>query len=128
MDKTPIDETPLPRIRRNVSKLSPKILTVANPMLMKSHLPYFPGKLRPHFMREPALDALGAALNCLVRRRRQQDMQMFGHHREAMQLITPLFPIVEERVDQQFGMFCYNKQRSPLIRRCRKCVSFHFGS
>jgi hypothetical protein len=25
-------------------------------------------------------------------------------------------------------MFCYNKQRSPLIRRCRKCVSFHFGS
>src|ERR1035438_10462885 len=105
MHKSPIDQPPLPRIRSNIAKLSLKIFSVANPMLMEAGLPNFTGKLRAHFMRETALDALGAALDCLVRRRRQQDVQMFRNHGKSVQLIAPLIPIMEERLDHQLGMF-----------------------
>jgi hypothetical protein len=65
MNKIPIYETPLPRIGRNIPELSLEILTIANPMLMESHLPNLAMKLRPHLMRKAALDALGTPLNRL---------------------------------------------------------------
>jgi len=108
--KTPIHETPLLRIRRNIAKLSPKILAVANPMLMESHLPNFAMELRPHLMRESALDALCAPLNRLVRRRSKQNVQMLRHHNEAMQLVASLIPVVEKRLDQQLGIYRSNKE------------------
>jgi hypothetical protein len=74
MHGCPIDEPPLFRIRRNVAELPPEILAIANPMLMESHLPHFTTKLRPQFMGEPALDALGATLDGLVWSRSQQNM------------------------------------------------------
>src|ERR1700739_633923 len=101
MHKSPLNKPPLPRIRRNIAKLSPKILPVSNPMLMESHLPDLASKLRAHLMRKSALDALRAPLNCLVLRRRQQDVQMFRHYNESMQKIAPLTSIVEERLKQQ---------------------------
>ena len=64
--KTPIDQTPLLRIRGNIPKLSPKILPVANAMLVESNLPDFAMKLRPHLMGKPAFDALCAPLNGLA--------------------------------------------------------------
>jgi hypothetical protein len=127
MHKSPINQPPLPRIRRNIAKLPSKILSVANPMLMESHLPDFATKLCAQLMREPALDALRAALNCLVRPRSQQNVQRFRHHGEPMQLEPPLISIVQERLDQQLGMSCHNKQRPPLVRRCRERIGFHFG-
>ena len=95
MHKSPIQKPTLPRIGRNIPELPPKILTIANPMLVEPRLPNLPGKLRPHLMRKPALDALRATLNCLCRRRSQQHVQMFRHHNKAMQLIPPLIPIVK---------------------------------
>jgi hypothetical protein len=66
MNESPIYETAFPRIGRNIPKLIPEILTVANPMLMESHLPNLAMKLRSHRMGESALDALRAPLNSIV--------------------------------------------------------------
>jgi hypothetical protein len=125
MHESPIDETALSRIRSNIPKLPPKILTVANPMLVEAGLPDFPGKLLPHFMRKAALDALSATLNGLVRCRRQQNMQMFRHHNEPMQLIPPLIPIVEESLHQQFRICRSNEERAPLVRCSGERIGFH---
>ena len=43
------DPSPL-GICRDVVKLPPEILPVANPVLMETWLPDFPGKLHTHFM------------------------------------------------------------------------------
>jgi hypothetical protein len=50
MHKKMIDEAPALRIGRDVFELSPKVLAVANPVLVKAVLPNFPAKLRAHFM------------------------------------------------------------------------------
>ena len=84
-----INQPPPFRIGRDVIELSPKVFSVANPVLVEAGLPDFTGKLRSNFMRKAALDALGATLNGLVRGRSQQDVQMFRHDGEAMQLIAP---------------------------------------
>jgi hypothetical protein len=126
MDECPINKPPLPRIRRNIPELSPKILAVANPMLVESHLPYFPAKLRPHLMRVSALDALRAALNRLTGRRSQQYVQMFRHHNEPMQRVPPLIPIMKERLYEQLGIRCPGEKRTPLKRRGRERIGFHF--
>ena len=95
MYKKPIRKPPPFWIGRNVGQLIPKILTIANPVLVESGLPDFPGKLRPYLMRKAALDALGATLNCLSHRRGQQNMQVFRHDGKAMQQEAPLISIVE---------------------------------
>lgn len=84
MHKLPTDEPPLLRIRRNVAKLPSKVPSVANPMLVETRLPNFPGKLRTNLMGKPAFDALSASLNRLVERRSQQHVQMLRHDYEPM--------------------------------------------
>ena len=125
MHKRIIGELSLLRVRRNISKLFPKILAVANPMFVESSLPDFPGKLLSDFMRKATLDALSAALDSLALGWGQQHMQMFRHHNEPMQLVTPLIPIVKEHINQQLGVFCYNEQRAPLVRCSGECIGFH---
>jgi len=125
--RTPIHQPALPRIRRNITKLSPKILSVANPMLMKSNLPDFAVKLRPHLMRKSAFDALRASLNGLVFRRTQKQMQMFRHRNEPVQGVSPLIPIMKQGLDQQLGICRSNKERTPLVGRSRERVGFHVG-
>lgn len=72
-------QSPLLRIRRNVVKLILKILSVANAVFVESCLPDFPAKLSAQAVRKATLDALGATLNGLIRRRSQQSMQVFRH-------------------------------------------------
>jgi hypothetical protein len=98
MHESPINQPPLPRIRRYISKLSPKILSIPNPMLMEPRLPNFPGKLLSNFMGKSALDALRATLNRLILSRAQQHVQMFRHHNEPMQGVMPLISIMKERL------------------------------
>lgn len=121
----PIDEAALPRIRRNIAKLFPKILGIANPVLMESSLPDFSGKLLPDFMRKATLDALSAALDSLALGWGQQHMQMFRHDNEPMQVIPTLISIMEESLDQQLGIFRPNEQRAPLVGRSGERVGFH---
>ncbi len=99
VNKQIIIEPPPYRIGRDVFELPAIILGVANSVLMEAGLPDFSGKLHSQFMRKPTLDALGATLDSLSRGRCQQDVQMFRHNGEAMQLIASLIPIVEERFD-----------------------------
>ena len=127
MRESPIDEPALPRIRRNISKLFLKILAIANPMLVESSLPDFSGKLLPNLMRKAALDALGATLDGLVRRRGQQHMQMFRHHDEPMQVVAPLISIMKESLDEQLGVCRYREQLAPLVGRSGERVGFHGG-
>jgi hypothetical protein len=126
--KTPIDQPALPRIRRNIPKLPPKILPVSNPMLVESNLPDFVMKLRPHLMRKPAFDALCAPLNGLVLRRSEQDVDTFRHHNEPMQSVSLLISIVKKRLDQQLGICHYGEQSASLEGRGRERIGFHFGS
>ena len=104
MHKRVIDEAPSLRIGCNVAELIPEILCAANPVLVEAGLPDFPVKLRSHLMRKAALDALGATLDRLIRERGQQDVEMFRHNGESMQVIAPLIPIVKEYADQQLGV------------------------
>jgi hypothetical protein len=125
MNESPIHETAFPGIGRNIRELFLKILHIANPMLMKSYLPHFPSELRPHLMRESALDALGATFNCLVLRRCQQHMDMLRHDGKPMQSVPSLIPIMKEHLDQQLGIFYSDKESAPLVRRRRERIGFH---
>ena len=55
-------------------------------------------------------------------------MQMFRHHNESVQCVSPLIPIVKERLDQQFGICRYNEQSASLEGRGCESIGFHFGS
>jgi len=125
VNKWIINEPPPYRVGRNVFELPAIILGVANSMLVETGLPNFSGKLRSHFMRKPTLDALGATLDSLSRGRCQQDVQMFRHNSEAMQLIASLIPIVEKSFDQQFGIRGPDEQSAPLVCRSRERIGFH---
>jgi hypothetical protein len=125
MHEGPINQLPLPRIRRYISKLSPKILPIANPMLMNARLPHFSGKLFSDFMRKPALDALRATLNRLILSRAQQDVQMFRHHNEPVQSVSSLIPIMKERLDQQPCIYRSNEERTSLVSRGSERIGFH---
>jgi hypothetical protein len=95
--KRPIDEAPLLRVRCNVAKLSLKIVSIADPMLVKARLPDLSGELFANLMRKASFYALRAPLNGLPVRRRQQNVQVFRHHHEPMQQVPPLIPIMEQR-------------------------------
>jgi len=110
MHKSPIHKTTLLRIRRNIPKLSSKIQSIPNPMLMESHLPDFAVILHPHLMRKPAFDALGTTLDGLVWSRGKQSMKMLRHDYEAMQVIPPLIPIVKQSLDQQLSICRSNEE------------------
>jgi len=125
VNKWIINEPPPYRVGRNVFELPAIILGVANSMLVETGLPDFSGKLRAHLMRKSALDALGATLDSLSRGRCQQDVQMFRHNSEAMQLITSLILIVEERFNQQLGICGSDEESAPLVRRSRERIGFH---
>jgi len=125
VNKGIIGEPPPYRIGRDVFKLSAIILSVANSVLVEAGLPDFSGKLGAHLMGKAALDALGATLDSLSRGRCQQDVQMFRHNGEAMQLIASLIPIMEERFDQQLGIRGSDEESAPLVRRSRERIGFH---
>jgi len=109
MRKRMINEAALPRIRRNISKLSMKILAVANPMLVEAGLPHLPGKLLPHLTRKATLDALSAAFDGLALGWGQQHMQMFRHDNEPVQIVPPLISIMEESLHKQLCVSCDNE-------------------
>ena len=125
MNKWIINKPSPHRIGRDVFELPPIILAVSNSVLVEAGLPDFSGKLRSHFMRKSTLDALGATLDSLSRGRCQQDVQMFRHNSEAMQLIASLIPIVEKSFDQQFGIRGPDEQSAPLVCRSRERIGFH---
>jgi hypothetical protein len=77
---------------------------------MEPHLPNLAVELRPHLVRKATLYALRTALNCLALRRSQQNMQVFRHHNEPMQLVSPLIPIVKQSLDQQLSICRSNEE------------------
>ncbi len=50
VNKGPIHKSPLPRISRNIPKLSLEILSVANPVFVKARLPDLSAKLCPNLV------------------------------------------------------------------------------
>jgi len=71
---------------------------------MKTGLPNFASELRANLVRETTLDALHTALDCLPRGWGKQDMDMFWHDDKAMEPVSPLFTVMEERLEKKFGI------------------------
>lgn len=55
------------RVGRDVLDLGQKVGLIANPVLVESGLPHLAAEVFFELVREPALDALGASFNGLIR-------------------------------------------------------------
>jgi hypothetical protein len=116
VDKLVVDQPAPARISSHVFDLISKILRTADAMLVETRLPYLPRELLPDCEREPALNALHAPFDSLPRSRRQQYMQVFWHDSKGMQQESPLVPVSEHCVHQEFRVCSAEKERSPLKR------------
>ncbi|MGA2351787.1 MAG: hypothetical protein ABSF70_15235 [Terracidiphilus sp.] len=127
MDKLVVHKPSSFGIGRDIVELVAKVLAIANPMLEISCLPDLALKLIPDFVREPAFDALGAALNCLIEGGGEQNMQNFGHDREAVQQISALVAVMKECFDQQLGICGSDEESTSLIGRGSERIGIHGG-
>lgn len=100
----------------DVVELVLKIGCVADSVFVVAGLPDFSCELFAHGVGVAAFDALDAAFNGLPWAGSNQDVQMFGHDGEAVELVAGLRAVVEEGLKEKFGVVGADEDGFALVR------------
>ena len=103
----------------NVVQMMPEIDLISNPMIGESALPDFliAADDRPKFMRVGAFDQLDCPLDGYVVRRRQQEMNVFGHDDESVQFVADFAPIAIKSFQEEADIIFDDEQFTAVVRR-----------
>ncbi len=104
----------------NVISMVHKVHFIANPVVRESSLPYlsFAANDAAEFVRVSAFDQLDRALKGYVTGRRQQEMNVFGHNNERVQLVPSLATISVKRFQEKADVGFHDEQ--PPALPCRE--------
>jgi hypothetical protein len=102
----------------NIISMMDEIHFVANPMIGESSLPHFAlsSDDAANFMRVRAFDQLDRAFDGYIGRRSQQEMHVFGHENEGMQLEAPFTAIPIKGMKEDSHVFLNDEQFSAMVR------------
>jgi hypothetical protein len=110
---------PFNRIAIDVIQMMLVIDSIANPMIGESPLPDFliAADDCPEFMRVRSFNRLDCPLDRYVVPRSQEQMHVFGHDDEGMQVVSPLTTIPIERFQEDSTIYLDREQFSATKRR-----------
>jgi hypothetical protein len=112
----PLHEVSFNRIGVNVLPSCMEVVGVAHCRFMEARLPdlHFLITLQMNLVRASALDELHRFFKRGHVSRRQEQVQMIGHHNKFMEMIGALIPIVENALNEDVGIFGDLKNRAAL--------------
>jgi len=87
-----------------VLALTDEVFGVADAVGVEGWLPDCAWDLGADGVGESSLDALHAAFDCLVFGWGEEDVEVFGHDDEGVELVAGLVAVMEEGLEQQVGV------------------------
>ena len=100
----------------DVGELVLEVCCVADSVLVVAGLPDFSCELFAHGVGVAAFDALDTAFDGLPWAGSDEDMQVFRHDSEAVELVAGLRAVVEEGLKEKFGVVGADKDGFALVR------------
>ena len=111
----------------DVAQLVLVVFGVADAVLMEARLPDAAWKFLRKSMGEAAFDALGATFDGLIYGGSQEDVDMFRHDCETVQVVAALVAVAQEGVKDQAGIESGLEQGSALRSNSGNAVGVAWG-